>query len=73
MTHLADSSHGQRESLDRRRLLRWLGGTAALILPATLAACANSTSPRRYRRPSSHITGMDHRDGAVGLKHVTNF
>jgi hypothetical protein len=58
------------ESLDRRRLLRWFG---ALVLPTTLAACANSTSPRRYRRPSSHIMGMDHRDGAVGVKHVTNF
>jgi hypothetical protein len=58
------------ESLDRRRLLRWFG--AALVLPTTLAACTNSTS-RRYRRTSSDIRGMDHRDGAVGLKHVTNF
>jgi hypothetical protein len=68
MADAARSPHGH--SLERRRLLRWFG---ALILPATLAACASSTPPGRYSRSRSHITGMDHRDGAVGLKHVTNF
>jgi hypothetical protein len=52
----------QGHSLERRRLLRWLGG-AALVLPATLAACANSNAPRRYERTSSDVRGSDHRDG----------
>lgn len=44
---------------ERRRLLRWLGAVA-LVLPAALAACANSnTSGRRTR---SDISGSDHRD-----------
>jgi hypothetical protein len=49
-------------SPERRRLLRWLGA-ASLVLPALLAACANSTPPRHYERPPSHITGKDHRNG----------
>jgi hypothetical protein len=52
----------QGHSLERRRLLRWLGA-AALILPVALAACANSNAPRHYERTPSHITGSDHRDG----------
>jgi hypothetical protein len=47
---------------ERRRILRWMGG-AALIAPATLAGCANSTPPRQYQRSRSHITGKDHRNG----------
>ena len=47
----------QGHSLERRRLLRWLG-VAALVLSATLAACANSNG-----RTSSDIRGSDHRDG----------
>jgi hypothetical protein len=47
----------QGHSLERRRLLRWLG-VAALVLPAALAACANSNG-----RTSSDIRGSDHRDG----------
>src|SRR5689334_4879660 len=38
-------------------------GTAALILPAALAACTNSIPLRQYERPPSHITGKDHRAG----------
>ena len=53
-------NQGQR--LGRRRLLRWLGA-AALVLPAALAGCANSTPPRQYQRSRSHITGKDHRNG----------
>jgi hypothetical protein len=34
-----------------------------MMLPALLAACANSTAPRHYQRPPSHITGKDHRNG----------
>jgi hypothetical protein len=49
----------QIHSLERRSLLRWL----ALILPAALSACANSTPPRQYKRSPSHITGKDHRNG----------
>lgn len=47
--------------LERRSLLRRLG-TAALIFPAALAACTNSTPPRQYERTPSHITGRDHRE-----------
>ncbi len=49
----------QGHVLERRRPLHWLRA-AALILPAALAACANSSG---YGRSSSHITGSDHRDG----------
>jgi hypothetical protein len=52
----------QGRSLERRRLLRWLGA-AALFLPAALAACANSDAPRQYERTPSDIRGSDHRDG----------
>ena len=52
----------QGQPLERRRLLRWLS-TSALILPAALAGCANSTPPRQYQRSRSHITGKDHRNG----------
>jgi hypothetical protein len=62
MTISARSPNGQSHSLERRSLLRWFG-TASLILP--LAACANSTPPRQYSRPPSHITGKDHRNGGV--------
>ena len=49
----------QGSPLERRRLLRWLGA-ATLVLPAALAACANSnTSGQRTR---SDIRGSDHRD-----------
>lgn len=48
----------QGHSLERRRLVRWLGA-AALLLPAALAACASSNASRT----PSHITGRDHRDG----------
>jgi hypothetical protein len=50
----------QDYSLERRRLMRWMGA-ATLVLPA-LTACANSNSSR-YERTSSHITASDHRDG----------
>jgi hypothetical protein len=50
----------QGHSLERRRLLRWLGATA-LVLLAALAACANSNAP--HERTSSDIRGSDHRDG----------
>src|SRR5262245_16393979 len=59
MTGPAGSPHNH--SPERRRLLRWFGAVS-LILPATLAACANSTPPRHYQRPPSHITGKDHRN-----------
>jgi hypothetical protein len=52
----------QGHSLERRRLLRWLGA-AAPVLPAALAACASSNASRQYERTPSHITGSDHRDG----------
>jgi len=52
----------QGHSLERRRLLRWLGA-AALVLPAALAACASSNASRQYGRTPSHISGSDHRDG----------
>jgi hypothetical protein len=52
----------QGRSLERRRLLRWLGA-AALFLPAAPAACANSDAPRQYERTPSDIRGSDHRDG----------
>jgi hypothetical protein len=52
----------QGHSLERRRLLRWLGA-AAQVLPAALAACANSNAPRQYERTPSDIRGSDHRDG----------
>jgi hypothetical protein len=52
----------QGHSLERRRLLRWLGA-AAFVLPAALAACANSNASRQYEWTPSHITGSDHRDG----------
>lgn len=49
----------QGQPLERRRLLHWLGA-AVLVLPAALAACANSnTSGQRSR---SDIRGSDHRD-----------
>jgi len=51
----------QGRSLERRRLLRWLGA-AALILPAALAACADSVPPRQYQRPKSHITAKSLKD-----------
>ena len=70
MAGSAGSPRSQSPSLGRRSLLRWFG---ALILPTTLAACANSTPPGQYRRSRSHITGMDHRDGAVGVKRVFTF
>lgn len=54
------NDHGR--SLDRRRLLCWLGA-AVLVLPAALAGCANSTPPRQYQRSRSHIKGKDHRNG----------
>jgi hypothetical protein len=54
----------QSRSLERRRLLRWFGA-ASLMLPSALAGCANSIPPRQYRRPRSHITGKDHRNGGV--------
>ena len=54
----------QSHSLERRSLLRWLGA-ASLILPTALTACANSIPPRQYKRPRSHITGKDHRNGGV--------
>lgn len=60
MTSSAPIRHCQ--SLHRRGLLRWIA-VAALILPASLAACASSTPPRQYTRPPSHITGKDHRNG----------
>jgi hypothetical protein len=50
----------QGYSLERRRLLRWLGA-AALVLPAALTACASSNASRGWT--TSHITGSDHRDG----------
>jgi len=50
-------------SLERRRLLRWLGA-AALVLPAALTACANSGAPSQYERTPSDIRGSDHRDGS---------
>ena len=56
----------QGNSLERRRLLRWLGA-AALVLPGALAACANSNAPRRQARASSDIRGSDHRDGHVNI------
>jgi hypothetical protein len=62
MTRSAPDQRRPDPSLDRRDLLRWLGA-AALILPASLAACAGSTPPRQYTRPPSHITGKDHRNG----------
>ena len=52
----------QRHSPERRRLLRWLGA-AALILPAALAACANSGGSTHYGRSSSDIRGSDHHGG----------
>ena len=52
----------QGHSPGRRKLLRWLGG-AMLVLPAALAACANSNAPRRYERNKGDIRGSDHRDG----------
>jgi hypothetical protein len=39
--------------------LRWLGA-AALVLPAALAACANTNAPGQRSR--SDIRGSDHRD-----------
>jgi len=54
----------QGNSLERRRLLRWLGA-AALVLPAALAACSNA--PQRRSRASSDIRGSDHRDGPVNI------
>jgi hypothetical protein len=51
--------------LERRGLLCWLGA-ASLILPATLAACAYSTPPRKYERTPSHITAKDRKDGGNG-------
>jgi hypothetical protein len=56
----------QGHSLERRRLLRWLGA-GALVLPAALAACANSNAPRQHGRPPSDIRGSDHRDGPVNI------
>jgi hypothetical protein len=52
----------QGRSLERRRLMRWLGAVA-LVLPAALAACASSNGSRQYERTPSHTTGSDHRDG----------
>lgn len=64
----------QGHSLERRRLLRWLGA-AALVLPAALSACASSNA-RRGRTPSD-IRGSDHRDGQPGhinlLEHTYSF
>lgn len=62
LTFAMTSSAADSQSLHRRSLLRWMG-VAALILPASLAACASSTPPRHYQRPPSHITGKDHRNG----------
>ena len=59
----------QGHSLERRRLLRWLG-VAALVLPVALAACANSGAPRHHQRNRSDIRGSDHRDApsdSIGL------
>jgi hypothetical protein len=55
---------GRSHSLERRSLLRWLGAVS-LMLPAALAACANSVPPRQYKRSPSHITGKDHRNGRI--------
>ena len=52
----------QGNSLERRRLLHWLGA-AALVLPVALAACANSNAPQRRSRASS----SDRRDGHVNI------
>jgi len=61
MKNSGRSPRNQSHSTDRRSLLRWFG-TASLILPVMLAACANSTPPRQYKRSPSHITGKDHRN-----------
>jgi hypothetical protein len=62
LTFAMTNSAADSQSLHRRSLLRWIGA-AALILPASLSACASSTPPRQYTRPPSHITGKDHRNG----------
>jgi hypothetical protein len=49
----------QRHAIERGRLLRWLGA-AVMVLPVTLAACANSNGP--HGRTQSDIRGSDHRD-----------
>jgi hypothetical protein len=51
----------QSHRLERRSLLCLLGA-AALIVPATLAACAHSIPPRQYKRPPSHITAKSLKD-----------
>jgi len=59
---LNDQSH----SLKRRTLLRLLGA-ASLILPTVLlSACAQSIPPRQYKRPPSHITAKERKDGGSG-------
>jgi hypothetical protein len=52
-------------SRERRGLLRWLGAPA-LLVPATLSACANSIPPRQYKRPPSYITAKDRKNGGNG-------
>jgi hypothetical protein len=57
------SSHNhQNRSLNHRILLRWLGASA-LILPATLAACASAIPPSKVKRGRSHIARQDHKKG----------
>ena len=51
----------QSHSFERRSLPRWLGA-ASLILPAALAACANSIPPRQIKRPRSHVTAKSLKD-----------
>jgi len=63
MKRLTDTSHSESPSPGRRRALRWLGA-ASLALPAMLAGCVGTTPPRHYKRPPSHITGKDHRNGS---------
>ena len=40
-------------------------GAASLVLPA-LAACAQSIPPRQVKRPPSHITAKERKDGGSG-------
>src|SRR6185369_14785657 len=59
----------QSHSLERRSLLRWLGA-ASLVLSATLAACAQSIPPRQVKRPPSHITAKERKNGGSGCWHL---
>jgi len=65
MVNSARPRTDQSHSLERRSLLRWLGA-ASLVLPATLAACAQSVPPRQYKRTPSHITAKERKDGGSG-------